>query len=502
MGVSIKSNILFNFAGRFWSVLATVAFIPLYIKLLGIESYAVISFTLVLGAVMSVLDSGLSATLAREFAYSKNSLSDKQNVFQSLESLYFVVAAASVLVLFLSSEFIANNWLKADGLESFTTTLCIKLISFEIGLRLLCNFYLGGFLGLDLHAKSNLFQIGYSIVRSGLVLAPLYIYPSLQFFFYWQLVSTFIYVIFLRIALFKALYIDIQHFLHIPVIRKEVISKVWKFAGGMMLISIVAAINTQLDKIVLSALLPIEILGVYSLSFSLANGLLLMCSPVATALIPTMTFLSKPDSRDEIVRVYLRGQKVISVLLFSGFAVLAAFAKEVLFIWTNDTVLADRAHDYLPWLALGATFLGLQVLPFNLAIANGFTRLNNLLGLISLSLTIPGYLYLVQIYNGLGATWTFAIVQLIIGLVYIYYMNKKFLDINFSLLFATLITLPLLLSVTLAYVAKFFIFQSGSKLMMTLEIFIVGLVILMVNVVFLFPSDVKRVMHKMKHYES
>lgn len=73
----MKKNILANFIGRFWGVLSNFLFVPLYIKILGLESYSIISFTLVLNGIMAMMDASLTATLSREFASRHNSENEK-----------------------------------------------------------------------------------------------------------------------------------------------------------------------------------------------------------------------------------------------------------------------------------------------------------------------------------------------------------------------------------------------------------------------------------------
>ena len=63
----VKLNIIANYSGKAWMTLMSLAFIPLYIKFLGIEAYALIGFFATLTSIFGVLDLGLSATLNREF---------------------------------------------------------------------------------------------------------------------------------------------------------------------------------------------------------------------------------------------------------------------------------------------------------------------------------------------------------------------------------------------------------------------------------------------------
>jgi O-antigen/teichoic acid export membrane protein len=456
----------------------------LYIRYLGIESYSIISFTLVLSGLMAVLDAGLSASMVREFSLASNTTLNKQRVFHTLESIYVLISLIASGLLFLNSQFIAEKWLLVDGISTNSIQLCIQIISFEVGLRLISNFYLGGLLGLDLQVKSNVLQIIYSIVRNGLVVIPIYFLSSLEVFFYWQLFSTVLYVFAGRLLLIKAL--ERKRFFLMPKVEKEIIQKVWRFAGGMMLIAVVAAVNTQLDKLTLSAILPIEVLGFYTLSFSLANGLLLVSTPIATALLPKMTSAYSVLDMEKASSLFILGQKIISVLLFSGLAMLTIFSNEILWIWTNDLEISNSASKYLPWLALGASFLGLQILPFNLAIANGFTRFNNVLGIISLFITIPGYWLMTKQFNGIGAAWTFASVQVMSGFIYLYLINKKYLHLKFFYLFGNLILTPIVISFLMALLLNFSLNMSAVRWNSLMQIVLVFMLLVFSNISFLF----------------
>jgi O-antigen/teichoic acid export membrane protein len=72
--------------------------------------------------------------------------------------------------------------------------------------------------------------------------------------------------------------------------------------------------------------------------------------------------------------------------------------------------------------------LSLQILSYNIAIANGYTKLNNIIGLISVFITIPGYIVATKQYGSIGAALAFAIIQTTITIVYLYFINKRYLN--------------------------------------------------------------------------
>lgn len=66
--MSVKRNVVASHLGQGWTALMGLAFIPLYIKHLGIEAHGLIGVFAVLQAWLSLLDMGMMPTLSREMA--------------------------------------------------------------------------------------------------------------------------------------------------------------------------------------------------------------------------------------------------------------------------------------------------------------------------------------------------------------------------------------------------------------------------------------------------
>ena len=90
----IRRNVIANFAGKAWAVLMSLAFVPVYIKLLGIEAYGLIGFFLTLVAILSLLDLGLGTTLNRRLAQlsiEKNAAQEMCDLLRTLELIYLII---------------------------------------------------------------------------------------------------------------------------------------------------------------------------------------------------------------------------------------------------------------------------------------------------------------------------------------------------------------------------------------------------------------------------
>lgn len=449
----MKRNILANLFGRFWSILSSFLFIPLYIKCLGFDSYSVISFTLMISGIMAILDGGLTATLSREFARKDTSDLDKKKIFNTLETCYLIVVAICIIIIFFSASFVANHWVTVKNFSSEQIAFFLKIISFEIGFQLLFRFYSGGLLGLEKQVEANVYQVGWGIMRNALVFIPLLFYPTLEVFFIWQAVSSFVFTLLIKIGLQKKMHEKALSFSF--KIDKSILNNVGKFAGGMLLIAIVSALNTQLDKITISKALSLENLGYYTLAVSLSQGLIILVNPISTALLPRFTAYYSFKEKDQASNLFASSSLLISVFIFSIMVTMAFFAKDLLWIWTGNSDVANKAYQVVPIVLFSYCMIALQMLPYNIAIANGSTKINNILGIASLIITIPGYLMLTKKYGMIGAAGVFCTVQFVTTLIYFFYINKHYLNLKFlkDILLIRFL-LPLLVVTVIVYCLK------------------------------------------------
>jgi O-antigen/teichoic acid export membrane protein len=139
---------------------------------------------------------------------------------------------------------------------------------------------------------------------------------------------------------------------------------------------------------------------------------------------------------------------------------------ELIWIWTGDTLLSQKGGLYLPYLAFSFGMLGLAIIPYNIAIANGDTKLNNLLGLTSLVLTLPGYWIFTKFYGAIGTAVIYALVQFLITLIFYYVVNRKYLKIELSVLYLKSMLLPLLIIVGVTWIfTQVSIFDLDSRIL-------------------------------------
>lgn len=96
----VRRNIIANYLGQGWRALMGLAFIPLYIKYLGVEAYGLIGIFAILQAWLGLLDMGMKPALGREMARFIGGAHNAQSIrdlLRSIEIIGIAIAAAIAL---------------------------------------------------------------------------------------------------------------------------------------------------------------------------------------------------------------------------------------------------------------------------------------------------------------------------------------------------------------------------------------------------------------------
>ena len=468
-------NIIANYVGKIWGIISVFVFVPFYIKLLGIESYAVINFYTVILTIMYFADGGLSATLNREIART----TDKKyigNMLFTIEKVYLAICLFIILIIFSCSGFIAANWLNSDTIAPEDLRIYISLMGISVAFQLFTSLQSSGLMGLEKQVLSNGIQVSSSMFRSALVLIPLYFYPTLLTFFIWQVSMNIIFFFITRYSLWKFVKTNMSY-----KFDKQVLKTVGRFAGGMMLMAIISSLNTQIDKLVISKILSLKEFGYYSLAGILSQVPVLIITPIAVAILPRMVKYSENTEKDKLIKLFHVNTFVLSALATSGAMVLFLFTKDFVLIWTHDNLIANVIENVTKVLLIGGVFLSFQYMPYHLAIANGHTKTNVRLGIVAIICIIPSLIFCVKQFGLIGATYTWLSMNIFAYFYLGYFIISKFLKNEFRrwLINGTLI--PLIIAILIGVISYYITMNLPKGYYIILYSIIIGLLSLFLN---------------------
>ena len=408
---SIKINIAANLVGKIWAAVIAILLIPQYIKYLGIESYGLVGFYGTLIGSMALLDLGLSTTINRELAKFKVANGEPKAIRDltfSLEVVYWAIGVFICLFIILLSGFIASHWVKVEHLSVSVVKQSIMLMGAVIAFQWPISLYDGGLTGLDKQVLNNGITVILSTLRAaGVIIILKYLSPTLEAFFLWQAALSFLYVVTMRIALWRSMPKDRMR----PVFSKQQLKTIWKFAAGMTGISLVTFFLMQIDKIVLSKILPLSQFGYYTLAFTIATSIGMIVGPISITFFPRFSGLIATGKNEELKSLYHQACKLMATFIFPICLVLLFFIEDILRIWTKNTVTTENTYLMAQILIIGSMFNALMVMPYNLLIANGWTKFTIYQNSIAALILVPLLFWWTSLYGAIGATFVWLIVN-------------------------------------------------------------------------------------------
>lgn len=424
--ISAKRNTIANYAGTFLQVLLGFVFIPFYIKYLGIESYGLIGFYVSLAALFRLADLGLSATLNREFArYTAlpDSARQMRNLLKTLQTVYWGLSLLSGLIIVLCAPLIAEYWINPGSLDISVVKKSVKLMGLTIALQGPMGLYTGGIFGLQRHVLANLINVVYAALRYGGVVLVLALFsPTLTLFFSFQLGAALVGALCSGMVLWRLLP---EAGITSRFDRLQ-LKSVWRFAAGMSINSVLWLILSQMDKILLIKLLPLNIFGYYALASTAASAVTYLGAPLFTTFLPRYTQLYAAGDFENLRRTYRTSCRINAIIMIPTVVLLAFFSREALLIWTGNPDIAGHAWIILSFLAIGHGLNQLALMSFALQVASGDVKLAVYTDAAAVVIAVPSLLCATHFYGASGA----AAVWIALGFFYVFfYVNVLHLRI-------------------------------------------------------------------------
>lgn len=454
---NIGIHTISNIAAKLWSMVSIYVFIPLYIQLLGETAYGLVSFFATMQSAMNLLGLGLSNTLRREFAAGGETDGGKLRKYQllrSVESIYLILGAAISVICIFGSGFIAEKWLDIEALDPALVSVVLSLMGVSIALQMIANLYAGCLFGLDYQVRANLYCIAWSMAKSFGALLVIWLGgPNLIYFYSWHILVDILYLLVLRISVIGKLRCGRK--LEWRLMDLSNLSSVWRYAFGILAISLIALVNKQLDKVIISGYLPITELGAYNVAVTLGSLTTIFSSAISTTVFPRFVKAASTGEREDLQRVFTGVNRLVNLVLSCMGAFVAVYALPLIAVWTRKEIYQELLYGVAPLVVLAVMVTEYQQIPYAMALANGNTKINVLVGGISVPIVAVLTYFSITRYGLLGAGAVYFAAMLIESLVYEILVYRRYLDCSAGTLVLRDTILPLLLSLFMACGSKF-----------------------------------------------
>jgi O-antigen/teichoic acid export membrane protein len=368
-------NLVANFSGVGARLIFSLVFGIVYFRLLGSESYGLIGFYASLAALSSLFDLGLNQTTVREVARRDADGERAGEVRDVVFTLQFVLGGIGLLLGLLVALFarpIAASWFSISRLAVPEVTVSVALMGGALALLFPANFFYGTLIGLQRQVLSNSLIVAATAFRGALSVAGLLVFGSSPvIYFSAQIIASAIEAGALGIVVWGLLPPSPQR----PRFDAGLLKSTWKFTSGTWLAVTFAQIAMLGDKIILSALLPLHLFGLYSLAVTVTSAIQRLAAPFTNTYFPYFVRLKEEDRPDALLGAYRRASEFASAIFLSAGLLLIAYAAPIAHLLSTDAADAARLGWLIALLAAANTVNVEMALPFSLQFSHGITAI-------------------------------------------------------------------------------------------------------------------------------
>jgi O-antigen/teichoic acid export membrane protein len=408
---SLRVNTLANLVGMGAVASTYLLVLPIYLRQLGAEAFGFVGLFFTLASISAAMDLGFGAALNRQLTQlvaTEGKTKHLRTALRTYESVVWLMSLVFALILYSMSSWLIDSWLLTGSLDKGGLLGALRWMIAALALQLPLSLYTNALWGLQKQLSfntSNVILVAVRLIGGAALLT--WWDASLTHFFVWQAGVTA-----LHVAVMASLaWVSLPHQEERAQISLEMLGRSRQFVADVAMATLMATFLTQIDKLMLSKLFVLKDYGYYIMAWSIASLLGRLAGPIYAAWTPRMTQYVAQKNSDLLRQTYLRGLKLLTVLVLPIGIILGSFSYSILLAYTGDEKLATAASIPLMLLTFGSACNALLLMPHALALAHGWTRLSVIQNALACVLVIPIVYLGIRLWGLQGAAVGWAIVN-------------------------------------------------------------------------------------------
>ena len=335
------------------------------------------------------------------------------STFAIYQRTYNSIALIGFIAGQISTGWIIRNWINGGNGVPENTELALRLMFTQFLFQFSNNINIGYWNGMQQQSYANLRQTAFVTCKHLMAVTAVLIFPSNV----------------LSYAASFALVAIVEYYLNrsavarkLPIIRINKISwesvlLIYKDVGYVMVGVLVGILTLQLDRVILSRALTVEIFGIYVIVLNMALAFLQLQYPIMRALMPKMAATKDSSISTPVLFVVL----LLSVV---PCFVAAAIAPLILDFWMDNVEVTAMGGDALRLILISVGINGIYQLIYQKMLIMGTGRYIVGVNVAALAVVLIVLLYLPVKIGATpllgGVAWlASAIVQLVFGLLWL-----------------------------------------------------------------------------------
>lgn len=493
--MSFKKNTIINYVGQAYVSFIGFIFVPIFVVLLGDESFGLISVFLMLQSWMYILDMGLSNTLSRETAKFNTKQYRKKEFSRLLRfTKYFYIATSLLMVtsFWMLSDVLANQWFKIENISIESVSNYLLLMGVVVCLRWLYVPLRSFLVGLGEFVYLSIFDVISATFRTPGCILFLYLFDGgIEEYFYFQL-----YVSVATLLAFFSLYkIKVNDLISSKIdsdldIKINLSSSI-KFALQVFVTVIVWMLISQFDKLYLSNILSLTMYGYLSIAILISAIVTTISAPFSIVLLPKLIELNSLGKCIEYNALYLKSANILLSLLLPVCFIIALFSNDILYAWTGSEDISSYGAKITSLYVLGNMFLIINAFAYYIQYSYGQLKLHVLSTIAAALICVPMYIFVAKEYGAVGTGWVWLGYNIIFSLFWLPYIQIKFISILVAKTFFVRVISLLVIDASIGF-AFLYLNPDWKNLYQILYLFLSLFVLVFIN--FLSSKDTRKIL--------
>ena len=339
--MAVARNVIANTIGTAVLAVATAATTILAFRLAGSEQFGLIGFYFTLHGIVAILDTGIGPGIVREVAHARSGQDacGLGSILFTFQGIYAGITGLTAIALIAASPFIATMWLTARTISPGEIQNALILAALIIATQRQRTVYSVFLEGMEQQVLINILQSGAAVVRALAVLAAMILIAPTAIVFLGAFLS-----VCLAELLLTAFYAwRASAGSGKPQFSLILVRRLWRFLLTSSVAVAAGALLLSADKLVVSAMLPLDVVGRYMFISQMCLIVLKLVAPNVTAIFPRLSASLRRGDKAEAKRVYFAAAQTVAGVVAAFGLGAVFFGAEGLHILTGN---AGVGHDY------------------------------------------------------------------------------------------------------------------------------------------------------------
>jgi len=339
--MAVARNVIANTVGTAVLAVATAATMILSFRLAGSEQFGLIGFYFTLHGIVAILDTGIGPGVVREVAHARSGqhVCGLGSILFTFQGIYAGITGLTTIALIAASPFIATTWLSARTISPGEIQNALILAALIIATQRQRTVYSVFLEGMEQQVLINILQSGGAVLRALAVLAAMILIAPTAIVFLGAFLS-----VCLAELLLTAFYAwRASAGSGKPQFSLILVRRLWRFLLTSSVAVAAGALLLSADKLVVSAMLPLDVVGRYMFISQMCLIVLKLVAPNVTAIFPRLSASLRRADTAEAKRVYFAAAQTVACVVAAFGLGAVFFGSEALLILTGS---AGVGHDY------------------------------------------------------------------------------------------------------------------------------------------------------------